>query len=119
MYIIFICFYRFTARITQLNTVLDDLNKGHYERTMVGDQNGKIQFQSIKCSVFDNLMKCSSRRKRRLLNNIIVYHSPPVICLTLIYLHICLNQNTVKVPVLKEETFKMLIEIVQECKSKS
>ncbi|CAC5401138.1 ABCD3 [Mytilus coruscus] len=31
----------FTARITQLNTVLDDLNKGHYERTMVSDQNGQ------------------------------------------------------------------------------
>ncbi|XP_052104399.1 ATP-binding cassette sub-family D member 3-like isoform X2 [Mytilus californianus] len=31
----------FTARITQLNTVLDDLNKGHYERTMVSDQSGQ------------------------------------------------------------------------------
>ncbi|VDI52728.1 ATP-binding cassette, subfamily D (ALD), member 3 [Mytilus galloprovincialis] len=31
----------FTARITQLNTVLDDLNKGQYERTMVSDQSGQ------------------------------------------------------------------------------
>ncbi|ESO88146.1 hypothetical protein LOTGIDRAFT_206931 [Lottia gigantea] len=29
----------FTARVTQLIRVLDDLNKGHYERTMVSDKN--------------------------------------------------------------------------------
>ncbi|XP_048761337.1 ATP-binding cassette sub-family D member 3-like [Ostrea edulis] len=30
----------FTARITELIKVLDDINRGHYERTMVSDQNG-------------------------------------------------------------------------------
>nr|XP_022318983.1 ATP-binding cassette sub-family D member 3-like [Crassostrea virginica] len=31
----------FTARITELIKVLDDISRGHYERTMVSDQNGK------------------------------------------------------------------------------
>lgn len=30
----------FTARITELIKVLDDISQGHYERTMVSDQNG-------------------------------------------------------------------------------
>ena len=33
---------RFTARITELLTVLDDLNMGKYERTMVADARGNI-----------------------------------------------------------------------------
>ena len=35
--------FRFTARITELISVLDDLNKGRYERTMVNErkQEGK------------------------------------------------------------------------------
>lgn len=34
------CILRFTARITELIKVLDDISQGHYERTMVSDQNG-------------------------------------------------------------------------------
>ncbi|XP_064604426.1 ATP-binding cassette sub-family D member 3-like [Liolophura sinensis] len=32
----------FTARVTDLIKVLDDLNKGHYERTMVQGENGRV-----------------------------------------------------------------------------
>ena len=35
---------RFTARITELMRVLDDLNKGQYQRTMVSDKgNGRYK----------------------------------------------------------------------------
>ena len=33
---------RFTARITELIKVLEDLNSGKYERTMVSDANHKV-----------------------------------------------------------------------------
>lgn len=37
----YIC--RFTARVTELMKVLEDLNRGHYERTMVSEQpNGEL-----------------------------------------------------------------------------
>ena len=35
-------FARFTARVTEFMTVLDDPNKGRYERTMV--ENGSSQY---------------------------------------------------------------------------
>ena len=33
----------FTARVTELLTVLKDLNHGRYERTMVSTENGKLE----------------------------------------------------------------------------
>jgi len=38
---------RFTARITELIHVLDDLNKGKYERTMVTDRNNTSNYSKI------------------------------------------------------------------------
>ena len=46
-YCIIICTtYRFTARITELIKVLDELNAGKYERTMVSDANHKVSDSS-------------------------------------------------------------------------
>lgn len=42
----------FTARVTELMNVLEDLNKGHYERTMVTD-NGEFAFNFFKLSFPD------------------------------------------------------------------
>lgn len=33
----------FTARVTELMSVLKDVNEGHYQRTMVGKENGEKQ----------------------------------------------------------------------------
>lgn len=37
----------FTARVTQLMTVLKDLNDGKYQRTMVTTENGKLGNHAI------------------------------------------------------------------------
>ena len=42
-YIAISVYYRFTARITELMHVLDDLNKGKYQRTMVTDSRSDSQ----------------------------------------------------------------------------
>ena len=39
----------FTARVTDLLTVLKDLNNGRYQRTMVSQENGKFS-NKIRCS---------------------------------------------------------------------
>lgn len=52
---------RFTARITELIQVLDDLNKGKYERTMVADRNHKgkprVQSHSVVNQLLTKLVK--------------------------------------------------------------
>lgn len=53
-------FAGFTSRMTELIKVLDDLNKGHYERTMVnGNINGDSDFGPNKgiLSFQDNFIK--------------------------------------------------------------
>lgn len=42
----------FTARVTQLITVLKDLNDGRYQRTMVTSENGKILIVCLHPIIF-------------------------------------------------------------------
>ena len=46
-YVVNLYIFRFTQRVTEFIKVLDDLNKGKYERTMLNSENGKSKFTSF------------------------------------------------------------------------
>jgi len=43
--------FRFTARVTEFLKVLDDINSGHYERTMVNGQAEKENDKIGMCTI--------------------------------------------------------------------